>query len=150
MVKKILVGLSVSGVIFAAGGKAAADNTTVNVSANITGTCKFNTTPSLAFGALDQTSAADATASGALTFWCTKNSAYTLTDPDAAAAAYAGTISNGTDSIPYNIAYNNDTGSGGGKTAPITSTLNATITNADYVDAPAGNYTGTVVFTIAP
>jgi spore coat protein U-like protein len=150
MVKNALLGLGIAGVMFAVVGNAAAATTTVNVSANITGTCRFNSTPTLAFGALDQTSAAAATASGALSFWCTKNSAYTLTDPDAAAAAYAGTISNGTDSIPYSIVYNNDTGSGGGKTVPVISTLNASIANADYVDAPAGNYTGNVVFTIAP
>lgn len=150
MVKNALLGFGIAGVIFAVAGSASAATTTVNVSASITGTCKFNATPTLAFGTLDQTSAADATTSGSLTFWCTKDSGYALVDPDAAVGSYAGTIADGANTIPYSITYNNDTGSGGGKTAPITSTLSATIANANYVDAPAGNYSGSVLFTITP
>src|SRR3990170_5128271 len=135
---------AVSGIAFAAG------TTTVNVSANILGTCQFSTTPTLAFGALDQNSSSDATAAGTLTFWCTKGVAYTLSDPLGSSGTYAGTISNGTDSIAYSIAYTNATGGGAGKTSPIASALTATILNANYVDVSAGAYAGTVQFTIAP
>ena len=135
---------AVSGIAFAGG------TTTVNVSANITGTCQFSTTPTLAFGALDQNSSSDATAAGTLTFWCTKGAAYTLSDPLGSSGTYAGTISNGTDSIAYSIAYTNATGGGAGKTSPIASALTATILNANYVDVSAGAYAGTVQFTIAP
>ena len=135
---------AVSGIAFAGG------TTTVNVSANITGTCQFSTTPTLAFGALDQNSSSDATAAGTLTFWCTKGAAYTLSDPLGSSGTYAGTISNGTDSIAYSIAYTNATGGGAGKTSPIASALTATILNANYVDVSAGSYAGTVQFTIAP
>ena len=135
---------AVSGIAFAGG------TTTVNVSANITGTCQFSTTPTLAFGALDQNSSSDATAAGTLTFWCTKGAAYTLSDPLGSSGTYASTISNGTDSIAYSIAYTNATGGGAGKTSPNSSTLTATILNANYVDVSAGAYAGTVQFTIAP
>ncbi len=149
--KKILIAAAVLIVTGALGGDVfAGGTTTVNVSANIVGTCQFSTTPTLAFGALDQTSSGDATATGALTFWCTKGAAYTLSDPLGSSGTYAGTISNGTDSIAYSIAYTSATGSGTGKTSPISSTLTATILNNDYVNVSAGAYAGTVQFTIAP
>lgn len=149
--KKILIVAAVIMMVSALGGIASAGGTTtVNVSANISGTCQFSTTPTLAFGALDQTSSSDATATGALTFWCTKGAAYTLSDPLGSTGTYAGTISNGTDSIAYSVAYTNATGNGTGKTSPISSTLNATILNNNYVNVSAGAYTGTVQFTIAP
>ncbi len=149
--KKILIVAAVLIVAGALGGDVfAAGTTTVNVSANIVGTCQFSTTPTLAFGALDQTSSSDATATGALTFWCTKGAAYTLSDPLGSTGAYAGTISNGTDSIAYSIAYTSATGTGTGKTSPVSSTLTATILNTNYVDVSAGAYAGTVQFTIAP
>ena len=149
--KKILIVAAVLIVAGALGGDVfAAGTTTVNVSANIVGTCQFSTTPTLAFGALDQTSGAPATATGTLSFWCTKGAAYTLSDPLGSTGTYSGSISNGTDTIAYSIGYTNATGSGTGKTSPISSTLNATILNTDYVDVSAGAYAGTVQFTIAP
>lgn len=157
MVKKIALGLGVVGIVFAVSGVASAaydDTATVNVSANIVGTCKFDTTPTLAFGELDQASGLDATATGDLKFWCTKNAAYTLSDETNVGVAdgvYSGTIANATtNTIPYSISYDNFSSTGSGKTTLKTSTLTATITNANYVDAPAGDYTGSVVFTIAP
>ena len=82
VMKKILIAAAVIMMVSALGGIAlAAGTTTVNVSANIVGTCQFSTTPTLAFGALDQTSGAPATATGTLSFWCTKGAAYTLSDP---------------------------------------------------------------------
>jgi spore coat protein U-like protein len=152
--KKILIAAAVLIVTGALGGDVfAAGTTTVNVSANIVGTCQFSTTPTLAFGALDQTSSSDATATGTLSFWCTKGAPYILSDaanPGVGDGSYSGTISNGTDNITYSISYNNETGNGNGKTSPINSTLNATILNTDYVDVSAGAYAGTVQFTIAP
>lgn len=153
MVKKITLGLGVVGIVFAASGIASAATTNVTVSASIIGTCQFDTTPALAFGALDQTSGSDETATGDLKFWCTKNAAYTLSDETnvgVADGAFSGTIADGANSIPYSIAYTNSSGSGAGKTTLTTSTLTATILNAAYVDKPAGDYSGTVTFTITP
>src|SRR4030067_3544344 len=93
VVAVIMMGGSVRGIAFAGG------TTTVNVSANITGTCQFSTTPTLAFGALDQNSSSDATAAGTLTFWCTKGAASTLSGALGSSGTYAGTTSNETDSL---------------------------------------------------
>ncbi len=151
--KKVLIVVAVIMMVGAVGGIAFGGTTTVNVSASITGTCQFSSTPTLGFGTLDQNLSSDATAAGTLTFWCTKGVAYTLSDPvnpGVGDGTYAGTISNGADSIAYSIAYTNATGSGAGKTSPINSTLSATILNGDYVNVSAGSYTGTVIFTITP
>lgn len=132
----------------------AGDTQDVLVTAQITGTCQFNSAIDVAFGTLDQTSAADATATGSVVFWCTKNATFLLSDEANSGVedgAFSGTMSNGTGgTIAYTLAYDNTSGSGQGKTSPITSTITGTIANADYVDAEAGNYTDTVTFTIAP
>jgi spore coat protein U-like protein len=149
-VKLAVLALSI-GILTA--GHVAAATTDVPVTASVTGTCRFNAPPTVAFGALDQSSVADETATGDLTFWCTTGTAYTLgdeTNPGVADGAFSGTLVDGLNSIDYSIAYNATSGVGSGKTTPITSTLTATILNADYVDKPAGNYSDTVTFTITP
>lgn len=144
--------LTATALVIAMTGSVWAATATVSISANVTGTCQFDTVPTLAFGALDQTSSADATAGPAnLIFWCTKNAAYTLSDPAPSSdGSHTASISNGTDAIPVAITYTNFSGTGSGKTGLITSVLAATILNADYVDVSAGAYSGSVVFTIAP
>lgn len=142
MVSLVLVA-AFSGIVQAA-------STNLPVSASVAGTCQFDVVGSLAFGALDQTSAGDATASTSIGFWCTKNALYTLSDPTNSDGAESGTITNGTDSITYSVTYDNFSGSGGGKTSPITSTINGTILNANYVNVSAGNYAGNMLFTITP
>ncbi len=131
----------------------AADSETMTASANLIGTCKFTATPSLAFGVLDQSLTTDVSAAGNLQFWCTRGAAYTLSDqanPAVGDGAFAGAISNGGQTIPYTISYNNFNGTGIGKTNLLTSSLTARILNGDFVNAPAGAYTGTVTFTVAP
>lgn len=154
MLKVIPISFGLVGLLMAVNGSSlAADSTTMAMSANVIGTCKYSTTPALAFGVLDQTLSTDATASGNLQFWCTKGASYTLSDqanPGVGDGAFAGAITNGTDAIPYTITYNNFTGNGAGKTTLNTSTLTAKILNGDYVNVSAGAYTGTVTFTVAP
>jgi spore coat protein U-like protein len=153
--KKLLSLAMVLGLVLALGRLGmAADNADVTVSATVVGTCRFVIpAPSLSFGLLDQSSSSDATATANLQFWCTRNALYTLTDeanPLVADGAFSGTLASGGDTIPYSISYTNYTGSGLGRTTPITSVLTATILNADYVDAPEGPYNDTVIFTINP
>ena len=152
--KKILIVAAAIMMVSALGGIAlAGGTTTVNVSANIVGTCQFSTTPTLAFGPLDQTSSSDATATGTLSFWCTNGAPYILSDsanPGVGDGSYSGTISNGTDNITYSIGYDSYNGNGDGKSFPISSTLNATIPKVNFANVTAGAYTGTVQFTIAP
>jgi spore coat protein U-like protein len=53
----------------------------------------------------------------------------------------------GTDVIPYSFTYMS-TGSGNGRTAPITMNIAGTVVAADYLDAAAGSYSDTVTLTI--
>ena len=150
--KKLLL-LVVAMIILAMAGVAMAANQDVTISANIVGTCQFDSTTAVAFGPLDQTVGTDATASGSVVFWCTKNALYTLSDEanvGTADGTFNGTLVSGPDNIPYTLSYNNTSGAGLGKTSLITSTISGTIANGDYVNAAAGNYTDTVTFTITP
>lgn len=132
----------------------AGDTANVAVSASVTGTCKFNSGGSIAF-TLDPTSAAAAT--GVVTnpaFWCTKGTSYTVTDNSGLyAASGARRLRHSTiltEFIPYTFSYT-ATGSGTGKTTPITLTLgSASVANVDFVNAAAGPYADTVILTIAP
>jgi spore coat protein U-like protein len=134
----------------------AADSNTVTVTANVVGTCKFNSaTSTLAFGGLDPSSGVDVNASTTTTFWCTKDATYSVTDddglyktgPNANRMRHATTL---TEYIPYTFSYNPATGSGLGRTSNITLNINGTVTFANYQNAAAGDYADTVVVSITP
>lgn len=133
----------------------AADTATVAVSANVTGTCKFNSGGSVSF-TLDPSSSSDAT--GTVTqpaFWCTKGASYTITDDKGINEAVAGTAPRRmkhatlTEYIPYAFSYT-ASGSGTGKTSPISLDISASVANADFVNASAGSYADTVTLSITP
>jgi len=155
--KKWLVLAMVMGPVLALGGLAVAgDSNTLTVSASVSGNCKFNSPNStLAFGALDPNSTADASASASVTFWCTKGSAYSISDDDGLyeSGPNANRMRHATDTteyIPYSLGYTPATGNGGGKTNPITLSISGTISNTNYVNALAGSYSDTVTLTITP
>jgi len=152
MMKKYLLIAAVAMIVITMAGVALAATASVPVSASITGTCRFSAPPTLAFGALDQTLGTNATTGPVnLSFWCTQGTPYTLTDPDGfSTGSYSAIISDGTDTIPVTITYTNATGNGSGKSTTINSSLGGTILNSAYIDKPAGNYSGSVLFTIAP
>ncbi len=141
--------------VLVAGGAAWAATTNVAVSANVVGTCQVTNalgSPSVAFGQLDQVSAP--LANGTVvqpTFWCTKNTAYTIGDDLGANDGGTGNyrMTNGTDFIAYTFTYTT-TGPGTGKTTPITMNIAATVPAGTYSDVSAGSYTDTVVLTITP
>ena len=133
----------------------AADTATVTVSANVVGTCKFNSGGSVSF-TLDPTSAIDAP--GTVTqpaFWCTKGATYTITDNLGVNEAVAGTAprrmkhASLAEYIPYSFSYTASS-TGNGKTSPITLDISASVVNADFVNASAGNYSDTVTLSITP
>jgi spore coat protein U-like protein len=139
--------------LFAAfAGNALADTQDLVVSAQVVGTCRFDSASDIDFGTLDQTATTDETATGNLVFWCTKNANYALTDEanPTIDGSFSGTLVGTNDSIPYDLTYTNFSGSGAGKTSPITSVVTATIINADYVDVEADTYSDTVTFTVTP
>jgi hypothetical protein len=152
MKRALIVAITVALVSW--GGVAMAiDTTDVDVTANVVASCVFTSTPTLAFGVLDQTSALDAVISGDLVFWCSSGVGYTLgdeTNPLVGDGTFAGTLVDGPNSMGYSITYTNFTGVAGGIGAPVTSVLTATIPNANYVGAPPGAYADQVTFTITP
>ena len=141
-------------------GAALAGNTnTLKVTASITGTCNFDAAnntggnATLAFGTLDQTSTAPATATQtSLDYWCTNGTTATSLSADNG-LYFSGSrrLNNGgTGYIPYTLTVTDPGGAGTGKSNPITVTFDGDIANADYIDAPAGTYSDTVTLTITP
>jgi len=153
---KKLLGLAMVLSLVLTGVAFALDTNTITVSANVSGNCKFNTaTSTLGFGALDPNSSSDASASAMVTFWCTKGSGYSITDDDGLyeTGVNLNRMRHAVDNaefIPYTLTYNPASGTGTGKTVPITLNISGTIANANYVNALAGDYGDTVVLTINP
>jgi spore coat protein U-like protein len=131
----------------------AAGTAPLNISTSVVGNCKFNTaSATMNFGALDPANTANATATAALQFWCTKNAAYTVTDNGGAnrSGTQRRLRGTGTNYINYAITPYVASGTGAGRTAAITLNLTGTINNADYINAAAGAYADVVTFTINP
>jgi len=152
--KKVLMVLIAVAVV-AAAGVAAADSASVAVTANVIGTCKFNSGGSITYTDLDPASAST-TVSGTVVqpqFWCTRNASYTITDDlglhesGTTFRMQHGTVL--TDFIPYTFTYN-ATGTGTGKTAPITMNIASTIAVSDLANVSPGNYSDTVTLSITP
>lgn len=147
--------LSLASALFAAGvlgsTPVVADTANVDVSAQIVGTCKFETGVKSVSFVLDQTSSGDATATVSQPkFWCTKGTTYSLSDNNGKNFANSKRrMSNGTDYIPYSFTYTLN-GTGTGKGSPITMDIASTVANADFINVPAGTYTDTVQLTITP
>jgi spore coat protein U-like protein len=157
--KKMLGLVMVLGLVLVLGRVAmAGDTNTVTVTANVVGTCKFNSgTSTLAFGELPFDAAGNAlgdTASTSVTFWCTKGASYSITDDDGLYEAAAGnqSMKHGTlaEYIAYNFSYNPTSGTGAGRTTNVTLNINGTVAGLAYQDASAGSYEDTVLLTIAP
>jgi spore coat protein U-like protein len=154
---KKLVGLAmVLGLVLLSGVAFAAGTNTVTVTANVVGTCRFNSaTSTLAFGALDPGAGGDVNASTSTTFWCTNGTSYSITDndglydtgPNANRMQHATTL---TQFIPYTFSYNPTSGGGSGIGIPITLNISGTVTFASYQNADPGDYADTVVISIAP
>ena len=149
VVMAIVLGLGLSGIAMAG------DSITVNVTANVVGTCKFSTGPStLNFGSLDPSVVSDVNVSTTTQFWCTKG---VTTDNITAGNGqhYTGGKRNMLDSvsndlIPYTLTLTKDGSSNAGPSAPRTLTISGTVAGSDYTDKSAGSYPDTVVLTIAP
>jgi spore coat protein U-like protein len=152
MFKKILLA-SLTTTTLSISSAFAAGTATLNVQANVVGNCKFNTaSATMNFGALDPANTTDAAGTGALQFWCTKNATYTIADDGGAnkSGTQRRLKDTGTNYINYSIGAYTTTGTGNGKTSPITLNLTGAVLNADYVNAAAGAYTDVVTFTINP
>jgi len=150
--KKILMAMVAVAAVAMAGSAEAAGSTTVGVTATVAGNCRFLTNGSISY-ALDP--ATGGTATGTVTqptFWCTKASAYTITDP-------GGLYNSGgskrmkhatlNEYIPYTFTFT-ATGTGQGKSTTLSMDLASTVAEADYINASAGSYADSVILSITP
>jgi len=145
-------------IVSAMGGVAFAGNTsTLTVNATVKGTCEFNTASSILQFTLDPSSSADAVATVAPTFWCTKGTTVTTPIATDTGLHYSGTskqmmsAANISEFIPYTIDLAPASTTGAGKSTPIKLTITGTVLNSNYINAlAASDYSDTVVITIAP
>lgn len=135
----------------ASSGFAASDTATLNVTASVAAVCKLTLSGPMAFGALDPTSAANATASVTASYKCTKGTVTTSFTVNAqSTGTYSGTMTGATatpDSIPYTITWTDPavyTGLGMGAVTAGSVTLAGSITNANYVNVKPDSYSGSV------
>jgi hypothetical protein len=139
----------------AAGTVAAAGTQNLNVTATVTGTCKFSSAvQTFGFGTLDPSAAVLTSGSGAaVTYRCTKGTAATgVTADNGAHFSASRRMTNGTDFIPYSlsIAGGTQTGLGFGTGNDLSITLTGSVLAADYVNVSAGSYADVVVLSITP
>ena len=147
MKSRILLAASAAALLAPAAGMAAGSHTLI-VSATVDGVCTFDLPDSpLAFGNIDPAGTVPATASATVDFHCSNGQAYSVTL--AGTGAYTLT---GPSTINYNAAISaGAAGTGSGMTgAPSQVTVDATIAVADYQNANAGVYSGTLTLNVAP
>jgi hypothetical protein len=160
--KKILLATMIAGAFSASSLAQAANTNTMAVSATILGVCKFQTTTSaLAFGSIDPSGTAAATATTNLTYKCTKgttptasaitsdNGAHFLTGSKTMTSATIGAGSN----LPYTIAfvYTPVVGTGFASATVTTVAVNGSIAATDYQAASAAtDYSDSVIISITP
>ncbi len=150
--KKTALVVVVMAVIALAGAAMAADTNTLTVTANVVGTCKFNTATSTLNFALDPSIGTDVTANTSVTYWCTRGTTAGVTATQG--AHWNGTtrqMLNGTTNyIPYTLALTGDTQIGSGPGTPLTLGISGTVLGTDYTGAAVGGYLDMVTLTVSP
>jgi spore coat protein U-like protein len=137
---------------------AIAAESSVDVRANIKGTCVIDQVTAVEFGDLQQgTTAPDRTAPGSVRYWCTKGLAYTVAIGTGSNAQ--GEIrrmkgvatTNSTEYLPYTLTSGSAASAVGvGPATPVTLTLTGAVKGTDYNVLSVGQLKDTVVVTIAP
>jgi spore coat protein U-like protein len=137
---------------------AIAAETSVDVRANIKGTCVIDQATVIDFGDLEQgTTAPDRTAPGSVRYWCSKGLVYTVTLGNGNNASGSQrrmkglATTNSTEFLAYSLASDAPpTGTGAGPATLVTVALTATVRGADYNVLSVGQFMDTIVVTIAP
>jgi|SRR5688572_2482964 len=129
------------------------DTRTMQVTANVKGSCRFDSTPNINFGDLDPALATDREQSVDVSFKCTKGVSYTLTIGDG--LNNAGGINRmksmvGTEYIPYDVTPKSQSGSGQGFATSATIQIKGSVRGPDYQNVTAGAYADTVTLSIQP
>ena len=133
----------------------ASDSANMTVQATVVGTCKLVTVPTLDFGTLNQVTAPNLTPAAVnVTYRCTKGSAPTSFKVGGTATSpFAGSLSNGTDTIAYSISWTAPTTAGSGlgsSVTPVNVGLSGSMNGSAYQNVSAGSYTQSVAIDIAP
>lgn len=121
----------------------AANSATLTVTASVQGTCTI-TGGTLAFGALDPTTAPDVgpIAASGVTVNCNNGTVFTVTDN-----AAGNDLTDGTSFIPFTLTHAGG-GTGTGVANPYA--ISGSILGTDYATATAGVYASTVTLSVTP
>jgi spore coat protein U-like protein len=138
-------------------GAAWADSVNMAVSATVAAGCRMTSVPAMAFGTLNQVTAADVTAGATVAYKCTVGTTPTaFTVGGSATGTYNGTLSTTApvNTMAYAITWTAPTfvagtGVGSGGTATTVALL-GTLLGATYANSPVGSYTQNVPIAIAP
>lgn len=141
-----------------AGFAAAADTQNLNVTATVSGVCKFSSiVQTLAFGTVDPSVAGPIAGSGAaVTYKCTKgtNATSVLGGNGLHYTGSSRAMKNGAnaDVIAYSLVITGGTqlGTGFGSGQDLSLTVNGSIAAADYQNVSAGAYSDTVLLSLLP
>lgn len=129
------------------------DTRTIQVTASVKGSCRFESTPNINFGDLDPGIAADKEQAVDVTFKCTKGVSYTLTfgaGQNASGGVNRMKSTAGTDYIPYEIVPRTLTGAGKGFGVTDSLQIKGSVKGPDYQNVAAGAYADTVTLSIQP
>jgi hypothetical protein len=154
--KKVVMVMAAVAVVAMTGVGWAASNTTLTVSANVVGTCKFSgPNPTLAFGALDPSQNTEKNATVDVEFWCTKGvPAPTFSAADGIATGTTRYMLHTVDiaeTIPYTIdSFTPDGNLNLGPGTPRKVTIAGTVPAGSYANKKFGDYSNTVIIEINP
>lgn len=126
--------------IFGVGNVMAADEATLEVTADVLAACSFESDAMVDFGTIDPLNPTALSASTSdITIVCTNQTVYTIEDDGVRA------MTNGTDSINYTLTYVDTAQTATGAVTPIPVQIDIA---ADYNGVSAGDYTGTTTFNV--
>jgi len=136
---------------------ASADQSSMDVGAEIIGTCKIDQVTPIDFGDLEQGSTApDRTAPGSVRYWCSKGLRYTVTMDNGVNYRSVGrqmkgqASTNSTEYLPYDLRPRRESGTGLGPQTPEIFEMDAEVKGRDYNSLSVGGFLDTVIVTISP
>jgi hypothetical protein len=135
----------------------AADSVTVTVNATVSGVCKFNSgqspivTIQTSGGVIDPSAAGPATGNANVLYRCTNGTSPTFNVPATATitCTTSGTCGSST-MAPTMSGSGNAAGTGMGSGQDKTLVVTGQLTSAQYANAQAGDYSGTISVTVTP
>ncbi|MBP6279566.1 MAG: spore coat protein U domain-containing protein [Rhodocyclaceae bacterium] len=139
-------------ILVASSANAQNPSTNIDVKADVKGACQIVSAAEINFNNLDPTDTTDKSASGTLTFWCTKGQKFSLSFNNGqnflAGKRRMKGVTATTNFIAYELTSETVTGNGAGPASPITVQIPAVVKAADYRNAAVGAYKDTLTVTV--